>query len=134
MTRRLEQGNVVGFVLIGMVLTAALVGGVWLARQPSSDTSSQTASDTTTSQQADEDTSTNTATTDEELKETLSQQATQSSTDKESTSTTESSTTTSTSTTSNLPVTGPADTLLEMLGATLLAGVTVAYIRSRSIA
>lgn len=126
MTRRREQGNVVGYVLIGLLLTAALVGGIWLARHPiGGPASSRTTSDTTSSPSEDNDlneTNDTDKTTDEELKETLSQQSQSSNTQG------------SGSTTSDLPATGPTDTLFEMLGATLLAGSTVAYVRSRSAA
>jgi len=137
MTRLYERGSVVGFVLVGILLTAALVGGVWFARHPagsSADTgsdSSATSSDTDSSEGKDI-TSTTEVTTDEELKETLAEQAAQSS-DQES----DSSGTSSTSTTaesSKLPATGPADTLFQMVGAAMLSGVTIAYVRSRSVA
>lgn len=136
MVRRYEQGSVVGFVIIGILLTAALVTGVWLAHRPAD--SMQTASDSdsggnSTSEEKDTtDTSGgNSATTDEQLKNTLSQQASQSSTTQSSSSSTGSSG--GTSSTSRLPATGPADTLLEILGITLLTGMSVAYLRSRSL-
>ena len=141
MTRRYERGSVVGFVLIGVLLTAALVGGVWFARHPIGGSSTQTASDSNstkdTSNSEKKDTSSAStdstkATTDEELKETLAQQAAKSSS-QQSTSTTTNTSSTPTSS-SKLPVTGPADTVFEMIGAAMLSGTAVAYIHSRSVA
>lgn len=137
MVRRYEQGSVVGFVIIGILLTAALVAGVWLARRPTDLTQTASNSDSessSTSEQKDAttDSTGGNATTDEQLKDTLSQQSSQSSTSQSSSSTTSSSSSTSSS--SALPATGPADVALEMLGATLLAGASVAYLRSRSLA
>lgn len=135
MTRRFEQGNVGGFVLIGVLLTGLLVGGVWLARHPinssqvaTDSNSSTTQKDTTSTPNSNTDTAK--ATTDEELKEALARQAAQSLANGSSST----SSTSSGSTTTSLPTTGPADTLFEMVGATALAGMTVAYIRSRSAA
>ena len=122
MTRRFETGNVVGFVLVGVLLTAMLVGGVWLARHPAGSSSSQDTSQTT---------STDKSTTDEELKQTLAEQAAKSAENKPNSSSTTPSTG---STSSNLPATGPADTLIETVGAMLLVGTFVAYVRSRSLA
>lgn len=135
MTRRFEKGNVVGFVLIGVLLTALLVGGVWLARHPINSSSqvatdsNSTTTDKGTTNTADSDTDTTKATTDEELKAALAQQA-KSAVDNNSSN----NSTSSSSTAANLPATGPADVLFEMIGATALVGVTVAYVRSRSAA
>lgn len=133
MTRRYETGSVVGFVLVGILLTALLVGGIWLARHPFG-SSDQTATEPATTMPSDPgnddatspaNTKNKEATTDEELKNTLSQQSSNS-----SPKTTPASSTPS----GSLPATGPADVVLEMVGATLLAGTAVAYARSRSIA
>ena len=130
MTRRFETGNVVGFVLVGVLLTAMLVGGVWFARHPAGSSSSQTTSQTTSTDKTTD--TTNKTTTDEELKQTLAQQAAKSAENKQSSG---SSTRPSTSTSSsNLPTTGPTDTLIETVGAMLLVGTFVAYVRSRSLA
>lgn len=130
MTRRFEQGSVVGFVLIGVLLTGLLVGGVWLARHPinssqvaTDSNSSKAQKDTTSASSSSNDTAK--ATTDEELKAALAQQAAQSLANGGSSSS---------STATNLPTTGPADALFEMVGAMALAGATVAYVRSRSAA
>ncbi|MEO5949132.1 MAG: hypothetical protein ABIP74_01895 [Candidatus Saccharimonas sp.] len=137
MTRRYERGSVVGFVLVGVLLTAALAGGVWFARHPlgvETNTDSNTTSSSKTASE-DRDTTTTTSstkTTDEELKQTLAQQAAQSSSQKTTSSTASSSSSTTTS--NKLPTTGPADAVFEIIGATMLSGVTVAYIRSRSVA
>jgi FtsZ-interacting cell division protein ZipA len=130
MTRRFETGNVVGFVLVGVLLTAMLVGGVWLARHPAGSSSSQTTSQTTSTDKTAD--TANKTTTDEELKQTLAQQAAEAAEAKQNNS---SSTSSSTSTSSTkLPTTGPADTLIETVGAMLLVGTFVAYVRSRSLA
>jgi len=142
MTRRYERGSVVGFVLVGILLTAVLVGGVWFARHPagsSTDTTSDSkTADTNKTASDDRDTTsstsstTATATTDEQLKETLAKQAAEAARQKAASSAASAPSVATTST--KLPTTGPADTLLEMLGVAMLSGVTVAYIRSRSIA
>ncbi len=132
MTRQLEQGSVVGFVLVGFILTAALVGGIWLAKRPVHGTDNTSSSSTSSSDSANSTkVATNSSTrqtTDDELKETLSQQASRSSSNGTKSSGTDSAAAT------NLPSTGPGDVFVEMLGATLLTGVTVAYIRSRNTA
>lgn len=125
MTRRFETGNVVGFVLVGVLLTAMLVGGIWLARHPAESSSPET-----TPQTASKDKKTDTSdkkTTDEQLKQTLAQQAAKSAADKQSSSSTSTPSTT-------LPTTGPADVFIETVGAMLLVGTFVAYVRSRSLA
>jgi cytoskeletal protein RodZ len=137
MVRRYEQGSVVGFVIIGILLTTALVAGVWLAHRPADSTQTASNSDSESSSSSEQKDTTNTsgnnnATTDEQLKDTLSQQSSQSSTTQSSSSTVSGGS--NTSSTSHLPATGPADTLIEVLGATLLVGTAVAYFRSRSLA
>lgn len=134
MIRRFEQGSVVGFVVVGIVLTAALIGGIWLSRHPIGSSEVADKTGTTNVSRDDEEaadesdaSSDASATTDEELKQTLAQQSGSSSTD-------ESSQAVTSGTSTSLPVTGPADVVMEMLGATLLAGATVAYVRSRTVA
>ena len=129
MTRRFETGNVVGFVLVGVLLTAMLVGGVWFARHPWGSTPSQTTSQPTSTDKTTD--TTDKTTTDEELKQTLAQQAAKSAENKQNNSSTTPSTSTSSS---KLPATGPADTLIQTVGAMLLVGTFVAYVRSRSLA
>lgn len=116
MIRRFETGKVVGFVLVGALLTALLLGGVWLARHPAGSSSPKTTSQTK---------STDKTTTDEELKQRLAEQAEKSKENKQHSSSTSST---------NLPTTGPADTLIETVGAMLLVATFVAYVRSRSLA
>jgi hypothetical protein len=129
MARRIEKGSVVGFVLIGALLAAMLVGGVWLATHSldgsSGSSSDEVAVDEGGGQAAQEGDVESDATTDEELKDTLSQQAGQSSNNTQYPST---------GVSTSLPVTGPEDALLQLGGAMLLVSMSVAYLRSRSIA
>lgn len=131
MVRQNERGSVVGFVIVGILLTAALVGGVWFAGHLGS---SKVASNSDNSSNTTSSNSGNQATTDEQLRDTLSQQSSQSSGTSNSSQSSSSTSSTATSSTTKLPTTGPTDTLFEMLGMSLLVGVTVAYARSRTLA
>ena len=139
MARKIAQGNVLAFVVVGVLLTALLVGGlVYLRhRAPAPVTvagPTKTTTTTTTSTTGTTDmTQTTTTTTDNDLKKALeSQTQTTSGTSATSTSTT-STASTNTAATANLPVTGPEDALWTALAASLLAGTGVAFIRSRRL-
>lgn len=159
MARRIEQGSILGFVLVGAVLVGLLVGGIYLVRH---NTESQTGGesvvsdnkDTSSSSSDNKDTSGSSGSqdsskSDDELKNALdenrstgdgstssSSQNTQSSgSDSSSSASTSGSSEqqTSSTTSAQLPQTGPADTYVGILGATLLAGTGFAYARSRNL-
>lgn len=156
MTRRIERGNVVGFVIIGIVLTALLAGGIWLAKNRASvsdmvanndgdnkqsdvtkESGEKSGKSSDKTNNTDGDTKTeSTGTTDEELKKTLNDQASKSDGKQDSGSSTNKDTKASTDgkdAADTLPETGPADTVLAMLGAGLLTASSLGYIRSRSL-
>ena len=138
MAHRSEQGNVLGFVLVGALLVALLLGGIYVVRhtisgQGNANVANNEQSGTSTT--ADPDSAQNETTTpdasgdaqsDQALKDALNQQS--SSNEQQSSGNSNTSTQTPV-----LPETGPADTLAAMLGATLLVGVGFSYARSRRL-
>lgn len=150
MARRSEQGNVLGFVLVGALLIALLLGGVWLVRNQLAKNNVQgtvaTTSQSTANNTSDSSTSTGSSdgTGGNDLKDALAaqqtaeekkaqeQKAAQDAEAAKSASTSESSTTTATTSTT-LPTTGPEEALLPLAGAASLAGVSLAYARSRRL-
>lgn len=151
MSRRSEQGNVPAFIIIGVLLTAALIGAVIVVRNlqhtgskiaDSSKRSTQNPKDTkdTTPSSSDKSTAAN----DQALKDALNAQSgsdksTSSAKNPTNNSTatqspeTSSPTTSSTTTAGSLPKTGPESTFVSVLGATLLVGSGLAYMRSRRL-
>lgn len=145
MARRIEQGSVLGFVLVGAVLVGLLAGGIYVVRhmQSSSDTTTmkpatpnkddKNTADSGSSAPAKPSTSS-----DDQLKAALDSQAkdnskkteTASNPDTSSSSTSGSS---STSSASALPKTGPEQLVAPMLGAALLVASVVSYTRSRRL-
>lgn len=141
MTQRIQQGSILGFVLVGALLTALVIGGIFVVRNQLAKNgtqnpgSSQVATDQ--SDQKNTGTSSNSSNSDS-LKQALEQQRAEEKKAQEQKAASEgqSSGTASNntaSTASNLPTTGPADTLWTVLGATALAGVSIAYVRSRAL-
>lgn len=142
MARRIEQGSVLGFVLVGAVLVSLLAGGIYVVRHM------QSSSDTTTTKPAtpskdDKDTADNgssapakpSTSSDDQLKAALDSQA-KNDTKKTDTSSTGSSSTSASSSTSSasaLPKTGPEQLVAPMLGAALLVASVVSYTRSRRL-
>ena len=138
MAHRSEQGNVLGFVLVGALLVALLLGGIYVVRhtisgQGNANVANNEQSGTSTT--ADPDSAQNETTTpdasgdaqsDQALKDALNQQS--SSNEQQSSGNSNTSTQTPV-----LPETGPADTLAAMLGATLLVGAGFSYARSRRL-
>ena len=152
MSHRKEQGNILGYVLVGVVLAALVIGGIFVVRRylPSSDTTNApTQSDSTPTATTDAPTRPSTDENSDELKAALAQQAAEEKKAQEqkaaneskpattSTTTASLTATTSASTTGTnaaaLPATGPEDTLLSMAGVTLMTALVVAYVRSRAL-
>lgn len=144
MTRRNEQGNVLVFVIVGVLLTAALVGAVVVARQfqKSGDTPVVTTSNTKdeSSDKAPEETGAQSSN-DQALKDALNAQS-QAEKDKQAASNNStqtkpqqqpSSSSSTTTQTNKLPETGPESALISLLGATMLVGTGFAYTRSRRL-
>lgn len=147
MSRHSEQGNVPAFVIIGILLTAALIGVVIVVRNlqhtgdkiaDSPKTSTQTTNDTkdtSTSPSTDKSSDAN----DQALKDALSaQSSTNKSNSSKNSGATQSSETPTSSTGSTaaanaLPKTGPESTFISVVGATLLVGTGLAYMRSRRL-
>lgn len=154
MARRSEQGNILGFVLVGALLLGLLIGGMYIVKSynPSSDgialttnddnnKSNSTQSKDTTSSKAKDDA--DKKANDDKLKAALDAQsnkkepAAPKATEDSSGSTgkSESSHETSSATTdvNKLPATGPGEIVASLAGATLLVGSTVSYARSRRL-
>lgn len=127
MARRIESGNVVGFVLVGALLLAVLVGGIYVLRHGNSGSVAVTNTNSSapkSSPSSSSDTTSNTSTaSDQALRDALNSQS----------SSTSNSSNTSATTSSSLPTTGPEDSLMPMLAVGLLTGVSFAYIRSRRL-
>ena len=141
MAHRSEQGNVLGFVLVGALLVASLLGGIYVVRhniagQAGTDVANNDQSETSTTTDPDKAQNDTTAPdasgdgqSDQALEDALNEQS--SSKGQQNSSNTGNSS--PTSQTQALPETGPADTLAAMLGATLLVGASFSYARSRRL-
>lgn len=126
MNKRTNQnGSVVTFVIVGVVLAAVVAGGVYLVNQRSKQASS---SQPTSSQSAPVSTG------EPSSRNTEDQSGASSSS---SSSNSQTSTSPSTSVTSpsarggRLPTTGPAEDGLRLVFVGILAGIATAYVRSR---
>ncbi len=150
MARRSEQGNVLGFVLVGALLVALLLGGIYVVRNNmapiatddgasapiAADTDKESGNDAAPA--GGENKAADNKTDEQRLKENLEaqsaaekkareQQAANSST---ATPTDKGATALSAA---SLPATGPEEAVLPILGATLLAGTVLSYARSRRL-
>ena len=149
MTHRNEQGNVVVFVIVGVLLMAALVGAVFAVRHfQASDGTHDSAPVTKTTDKAAESSNGKStdaqsgakSSSDQALKDALAAQS-QAEKDRQARQNTATAnngaTTTSdaanTTATNRLPETGPESTLMAVLGVSLLAGTAFAYVRSRRL-
>ena len=148
MARVIERGNVLGFVLVGALLVALLLGGIYVVRHISTTGSpavpATTETDTSTGTTKDEESASSNSTTqgsqkandDQDLKQALEAQSAAEKKAKDqqaaSSSANSGSAQTSSSATS-LPATGPEEALLPAFGAMLLAGTVFAYARSRRL-
>ena len=139
MARRIEQGNIVGFVLVGVLLAALLAGGIFLVRNhfANRDTNETQSTNQTVANKDEEKTEA-----DKAVEEALANQAAQERKAEEqleakknepSTPPAAEVETTPQTGVSNLPTTGPADTMWVALGVMSLAGVGLAYFRSRKL-
>ena len=142
MARRSEQGNILGFVLVGAVLVALLVGGVYMIRHhapsngdtgkdgetkavPSKEVTIKDG-DPDNSSRKDRDTSLKGALDGQSIKKPSSSTHAHDTQDAHSSAA-------DNNTVAALPATGPSQTITSLVGATLLAGVAAAYVRSRRL-
>lgn len=144
MTRRSEQGNVIVFVIVGVLLTAALVGSVFAVRHfqktNSGDNGATPVTTTTDKAPQNEQGSTSTpsssqpSSSDQALKDALAAQS-QAEKDRQAAQQNNAPATTAQPATgaSHLPQTGPESSLLSVLGVSLVAGTGFAYLRSRRL-
>ncbi len=156
MKQRRQKGSILGFVLVGAVLTALVVGGVFAAKRyiamqqtsESTDTAvvkEPTKETTKTTNSGDATPSSNSNDLQKALQEqsaaekkaqeqkAASERASSAPSNSSTAPSSQSSSSTSTTRAESLPATGPEDSLIAMLGATLLAGAVVAYRRSRAL-
>lgn len=130
MVRANQGGSVLSFLIIGGVLVALLIGGVYFVRNRANDTIARA----TTDQQKKPDSSHETMTTKSDDKKAGSK-TTETKPDaskQEAPAPKPSSTPPAASRPAELPQTGPAETAITMFGASLLVGAATAYYRSRS--
>lgn len=148
-----ERGSVAGFVIGGLVLLGLLAGGIYVVRNNMLGQGSQVATTQTAGTPADK---TDTTKTDDnaDIKAALAKQAEEAQKAKEKQqaeqkaaekaaaeknaqstmpATGGSSATSGATTTGHLPTTGPEEVIIPALGAMLLAGVSVAFARSRAL-
>lgn len=151
MARRSEQGNVLGFVLVGALLVALLLGGIYVVRHnvtkqdggvnvasdEANDTEKQNNeskndSNASSSGSTTEGSSTsgNGGSDNDSLQNALNSQ---SSSQQNGSPAKDSSAGAASTATGKLPETGPADTAVSVAGATLLVGAAVSYARSRRV-
>lgn len=141
MAHRSEQGNVLGFVLVGALLAALLLGGIFVVRHNIANQGGSGA-DTVANEESDPDTASEGTTgsdsaqpasdkesspdSSQSLKDTLNAQ---NSSNREGPATQENTGHDADA----LPETGPADTAIAVAGATLLVGTSAAYVGSRRL-
>lgn len=129
MVRANQGGSVLSFLIIGGVLVALLIGGVYFVRSQANESVAQ-------------------ATTDQQKKSDMPEEAAPTKTDNKDKKAEDKKTTETKPDTSKkeapaptpspaarpaeLPQTGPAETVAAMLGVSLLVGTATAYYRSRS--
>ena len=129
MVRANQGGSVLSFLIIGGVLVALLIGGVYFVRNRANDTVARA----TTDQQKKSDSSHETTTTKSDDKKADNKTTeTKPDTAKQEAPAPKPSTPPTVSRPAELPQTGPAEAFIAMLGASLLAGAATAYYRSRS--
>jgi hypothetical protein len=155
MTQRREQGNIIGFVAVGVLLLALLAAGIYMLRGTLGLDGLQTGGSQKTVTSSTEVPTEESATdgpspseANKDLKEALAaqasaekkaaeqqkaQQAEALASDKTTPQNGTATTTTGAVTQAALPTTGPEEVLAPLLGAALLAAAGVAFIRSRSL-
>jgi len=142
MARRIEQGSVLGFVLVGAVLAGLLAGGVYVVRHIQATDNTTTTKPATPSKDnkdiADSGSSAPakpSTSSDDKLKTALDSQSKGDAKKSDTSSTSSSSTSNSDSASSAtaLPKTGPEQVVFSTLGAALLVASVVSYTRSRRL-
>jgi LPXTG-motif cell wall-anchored protein len=127
MVRANQGGSVLSFLIIGGVLVALLIGGVYFVRNQANGSVAQA----TTDQQKKSDMPEQAAPakTDDKDKKAEDKKATET---KPDTSKKEAPAPSPAPRPAELPQTGPAETVAAMMGVSLLVGAATAYYRSRS--
>jgi predicted lipid-binding transport protein (Tim44 family) len=139
MAQRIQQGSVLGFVLVGALLTALVVGGIFVVRNQLANKSNDTTSGQVATDQPDTNKPDATKDNSDDLKKALEQQSAAEKKAQEQKAASEAqqnsaaAANSNTTATNSLPTTGPAGTAMTLMGAALLAGASVAYARSRSL-
>lgn len=126
MVRSNQGGSVLSFLIIGGVLVALLIGGVYFARTFANDSVVQATGDQKQSNKSDKSDEATTTTKSDDEKE-----KPQAPTAKPEASNPKPETKPVTPRPAELPQTGPAETLVALLGVGLLTGTATAYYRSR---
>ena len=152
MAHRSEQGNILGFVLVGALLVALLLGGIYVVRNTvghvatddgasapiAANSDKESGKDATPA--GDEGKTADNKTDEQRLKETLEAQSAaekkareQQAANKSDTATGKDGSTPAASSAGSLPATGPEEAVLPTLGAMLIAGTMLSYVRSRRL-
>lgn len=144
MAQRIEQGSVLGFVLVGAVLLGLLAGGIYIVRHMQSTDNTTTTKPATPSKDnngADNGSSAPakpSTSNEDQLKAALDAQSKSKEEAKNSDASASSTSSTnatgsSSSSAAALPKTGPEQVIGPMLGAALLMASGVSYVRSRRL-
>jgi cytoskeletal protein RodZ len=121
MRRMNERGSVVGFIVVGVLLAALAIGGVYALNKYNS-SHSTTSSTNTTSDNSSTPADNSTATPSPQPAATNSSEPSSGQTQPDQSASTDDN---------KLPQTGPVDTIVAFVAAALLAMCMVAYLRSR---
>lgn len=153
MIQHKQRGSVLGYVLVGTLLVALLLGGIFVVRNnmaqlDGSKVTKEVRNTDTTKTQAGSDSDTQTASTDvatnatdetsDDIAEAVKKQAEEEKKAKEQNAavtaqtSTQSVVTTTDSASTTLPTTGPGDAINSIVSVSLLVGAVVAYARSRA--
>lgn len=143
MAQRIEQGSVLGFVLVGAVLLGLLAGGIYVVRHMQSTDNTATTKPATPSKDnkntADNGSSAPakpSTSNEDQLKAALDAQSKSKEESKNSDTSTSGSSTSANNSASSaaaLPKTGPEQVVGSMLGAAFLVASVVSYTRSRRL-
>lgn len=154
MQRTNQTGSVLGFVVVGVILAALLIGGVYIVRQygenptneettsnpqprkPENPTNEQRPQDTTSDNRSSNQSSQSSkddSETKSDRESSSEPQVSENTTRQDSTTSSRQEMPTTGGDTGQLPQTGPIDDGLQVLGGATLIAAIVAYVRSRRV-
>ena len=137
MVRTNQGGSILGFIVIGAVMAALLIGGVYLVRQnliPGVKSGAESLQDSSDSTKPSKDETENAKNEGDQSTAQDGQASEPAAGTEQATDKPRTQTGSGTISTTDLPETGPAGILLSGLFLSLVVAVTSAYIRSRGLA